>query len=98
MLDQGNDYDTLPFIVFRTPLQSLNSPEFIEKIIKKALEIDQQIVPADIIKEASVKYDEKPFLTIECPYNEEGNNTRVGLPASSKPEEYYKRSFLTRIF
>jgi hypothetical protein len=49
----------------------------------KAIEIDDIIVPSEIIREASKKYDSQPYLPIASPYNEENSmsqNTQIGGP------------------
>jgi hypothetical protein len=72
-LEQGFDPETLPFVAFRTPLQCMNTPEFVEKVIMKAIEIDDIIIPSEIIREASQKYNSQPYLPIGSPYNEENS-------------------------
>jgi hypothetical protein len=61
--------DIVPFMVFRASLDSLNSADFLERVIKKAIFIDKQMIPSRLIERAGKRYGE-PFLPEISPYLE----------------------------
>jgi hypothetical protein len=77
----------------------MNSPDFVEKVITRALFNEQTLSPKDIIAEAIVKFstDEKAFsIPTDSPYFEaDGSYRRKTLSGQvSKIEKEYETSYV----
>ena len=76
--------DIIPFVVFKTPLSALDSADFLERVIKKALFIERQTIPSRLIERAGKRWGSEPFLPSISPYLETSEPIVIREPEVEK--------------